>query len=305
MVWVHKNSNVKTPEGVIMKNTCRNIPVRKFETQRTQLELNSSSKIYRQSKGKWRVSLCFFCLLLPIILLISCSKPKPLSDNELLRKAIKAGENGNWREARTFASQLENRAPDNVNALIMLGIAYQRCQQPDLAYEKIAKAANLDADSFTAHFLKGKMLYDSGKYQDCISPLRQALKIRPDDANTLILLAESASQLKLPDATDYYIKLAKKGKFKSQPEPFNELGLMFAEKGEKKKAVKCLLKAKNLDKENPIVILNLAVFCDTKLKNSKAAVKYYREYLELTKNHPELDKKRKIITTRVNELTKN
>ena len=133
------------------------------------------------------------------------------------------------------------------------------------ALEEAKKAAHSAPANFMAQYTMGNLLFASGKFDECIAPLKAARDLKPENIDTVILLAQASSILKLPDAAIYYSIIAKHPRFKNQPAPWNELALIFAEQKDYAKAAEFFAQAYKLNPESHVIALNLAIFVDKSL----------------------------------------
>lgn len=242
----------------------------------------------------WIMGLCLF--------FSSCKQSKPISVDELLEKSVNAGAEGNWQQAKEYAKDAVKLDAGNADALVVYAISLNHCGQPEKAFDEARKAQKIGSDNFMAQYYLGKILFDNECYADCISPLKFALRLKPNSPEVLALLAKSSAELKLDEAFRYYNELRKLPQFAEAAEPYNELATLFIEKKQLPGAAKCLLKAYKLAPKNPTVVLNLAIFCDRNVKKPKTAKKYYEEYLMLTESNSELIARREEVKARLLEL---
>jgi Tfp pilus assembly protein PilF len=72
--------------------------------------------------------------------------------DELLRRGIEALEYGHTEDAARFLNQAVIGAPESVDALLALGIAYTSLLKVPEAFEALEKAISLAPENFYAHF---------------------------------------------------------------------------------------------------------------------------------------------------------
>jgi Flp pilus assembly protein TadD len=173
----------------------------------------------------------------------------------------------------------------------------------DGAIDEINKASKVSERSFMANFTKGRLLFQKGKFDSCIAPLKQARALNPENLDVVSLLAQAAMRQNLSDAPGYYVILLRSERFKNRPEPWNELGVYYANHKDFKRASQFLVKAESLAPESPQIAFNLAVLNDSGLNRPAEAVSYYKKYLRQTVKNPELEAKRKLVADRVRELS--
>lgn len=237
-------------------------------------------------------------------ILLSCTKSVTESNEELLKHAIDSAANkADWKKARSLSYEAAKRNPLDVNAHVMLAISLEQSGQIDTALTEVRKAVEIDPKHFMAQYTMGRMLFDSERFADCVGPLTSANKLQPGNANVLLFLARCSTILDLTqNAIKYYTSLAKHPDFKNKPDPYNELGVIFAGKKDWQRAARCFSEAYKRAPDNHIVVLNLAVFCDYYLKNFQKAAAFYQKYQRLTSHNPALEPKRVRIKERIERI---
>lgn len=250
-----------------------------------------------------RLTTPFLPLGLAAFLLLSGCSGEKVENSVLLSKAVELGAKGDWAEAKRLAQKAARQEPNDDSALTMLAIALEQAGEQDAALEEATKAAKLSDKNFMAHFTKGRILYLKGRFDSCIGPLKTARALRPDSLDVVVLLAQASAIQNLPDAAGYYSILAKSDRFKSKPEPWNEIGMIFAVRGDYRRAQQYFAKAESLAPENPTVILNMAIVNEIHLKRPSEAATYYKKYLRLTARNPELEPKRRDVAERLKSLS--
>ena len=120
--------------------------------------------------------------------------------------------------------------------------------------------------------------------------------------NSIVLLAEAINKLGLPEAANYYAVALKNKRFKNDPAPWNQLGIIFTGKKQLGKAIECFIGAYRIEPDNHQTALNLGIFLDKYLEKKTEAKKYYAKYLRLTEKNPALEAKREEIAKRMKEI---
>lgn len=135
-------------------------------------------------------SLYIFCLaaICAAMMLTACG-PEPTAD-EWMRKSLASAKEGKWSRALDQAGNAVDKAPGNTLANVLLAIALENNNRPGDAMEA-AERAGADTGCFIAQYTLGRLYCRQQKYDSSIRPLTRALELRPDDANTLILLARA------------------------------------------------------------------------------------------------------------------
>ncbi len=239
------------------------------------------------------------------VLLSSCGRSQ--TSEELLNQAFVEAHESNWKIALELAEKAAKRDERNISALVMYGIALEHVGSPEDALQIYRQAVKTDPENFYAQYHLGRLLYQQGKFEDSLTPLRQAEKLRGNDANTLVLLAQIENKMQLDSAINYYKKLAVNNRFKNKPEPWNQIGLILAAKGDLGTAGKCFAQAYRYASGNYIPVYNMAVFSDYYIGSNSArknAIQYYTRYLQLTSTNPEMQKQRDQVINRLKTLKK-
>lgn len=248
-------------------------------------------------------SICLGCLLMA---LVSCSKEKPMTSNELINSAYTYAKAGNkWTEARDAAAKAVQLKPDDPKALLLYAIALDKTNDGDKAVSMIKKAVNLNKDNFLAQYYAGKILYDNKQNAEAIPYLKKAFALKPNDINTLILLSKACEIVGHGDALEYYRSLLKTDRFKGKSGIYNDMGVIYMKQNQKEKAAKCFIFALRKAPNDPTVNLNFAIFCDTKVNNKATAINGYKKYVELTSTAREgspVAQKRELVKARIKKL---
>ncbi len=236
---------------------------------------------------KFIKSIMLVTLLLMLTILQSCSDNLAAkSVNELLTRGCELAHNGSWSDALKYAKAAVKREPTNAGALILAALAYEHSGDIEQALQAARLAVKADAKYFQAQYTLGRLcLEDQAKIQDSIEPLKRALQLKPKDVNTLILLARGARKLGLLDTVKYFEQLAATKRYAKRAEPWNEMGIIYAEQNNLRNAARCLVTAYNRANNNPIVVLNFALFLDYYNNQPARAVSFYRKFLLLVEDN--------------------
>jgi len=234
--------------------------------------------------------------------IVGCSdSSKTLSSTELLRDATAMGEKGNWREAIKLSRHAVRKNPKDANALVILALGLEQNGESASALDSLQLAVKMSPENFMAQFTLGRMLFQLGKYEECVAPLKNARDLDQDNVDTVILLAKTMEMLNLPECAEYYHILAMSKRFINKPEPFNELGVYYTKKNDYKRASSYFIKAYKMAPQNHIVVYNLAVFLDKYMNTPDKAKKFYLKYLELAAKNPELEELRNKVQQRISD----
>lgn len=226
--------------------------------------------------------------LMTLAILQSCSEN--LNDKsvaQLLNRGSELACQGEWQSALKYAKASVKREPENAVAQVLMALVYENNNNIEQALQAARLAAKAEPKYFLAQYTFGRLcLKVPAKIQDSIEPLKRALQLKPGDVDTLILLARGAKKLGLLDTMNYFKQLAASKRYAGRSEPFNEMGILYAEQNNYRSAARCFVTAYNRSPDNPIVTLNLAIFMDYYGKQLPArTVKYYRKFLNQVKDN--------------------
>ncbi|QSH41645.1 tetratricopeptide repeat protein [Lentisphaerota bacterium ZTH] len=245
-----------------------------------------------------------FSLILTLAVLCGCEKLSEKSTPFLINNAASFAASGKWEKALKYSDAVVTREPTNVDALLLKAISSEHLGKMPLALKAAREAVTQEPDRFAAQYTLGRLYAkDPKKMQDAVAPLLRALKLKANDQNTLILLAKCSTSLKLANAIKYYQMLAKYPRFKKRPELFNQMGIYYAVNKQNRKAAENLVSAYQMAPNNPIILLNFAIFKDLYIGMSDNTVDFYKQYLKITANNPELQKKRDFVKSRIEQIT--
>lgn len=233
-----------------------------------------------------------------VLLLTSCAR-KQESPAVLLKKAIAAAQNADWETAGELAEEARSIYPESSDIILLSALALEKNGRPE---EALARLQNLSAslqDDFKIQYTLGRLLYLRGRYEQCIAPLKNALSVRPQDANTLLLLAKAQARLNIKDTFKNYAGLLKMPGYKNDPVICNEIAVFLAVR---RRADSALLVLRDKCKSLPLAAWNGAVILDYHLDRKQDAIAWYNRFLRETANRPELEKYRFRVTRRLQEI---
>ena len=138
--------------------------------------------------------------------------------------------------------------------------------------------------------------------------LERALKLRPGNRNTLLLLGQCSSRLNDDKALEYYQALPQS--VQQQPEILTRIAIHYLDRRDRDQrnlvlAYNALRDAYRKRPDNPVIVLNTALFLDHYAGNRRQAIGFYNRYLDLTKHNPELNPTRAQVTARKSMLLNN
>lgn len=225
----------------------------------------------------------------------------------LLNAAVDAARAGDWDKTFNSAVQVLKRDSGQPDALVLHAIAAEKLGRTDLALNSARKAAELHPGYYAAQYTLGRMLADRpGAAAEAILPLERALKARPRDMNTLILLGRVSGRINADNTIDYYRMLP--AATQARPEIQNQIAIYYlarraADPRNLNRALQALSSAYKSDPDNPEIVHNLALFLDHYYPRDKLkAARFYRRYLTLTRHNPELNPDRARARARMREL---
>jgi len=230
-----------------------------------------------------------------------CSKPvAPVG--VLLNQAVQKAAEGNWRDADELAKQVLKQQKHNADALMLRALAQSNLDFRHEAVEYAIHAARVEPDLFLAHYIQGMLLSKNGKPEAALKALKEARRLRPNDINTLILLAEnSVAVRRYQEAAGYFKLLGKNPNYLRSSYLWNGLGVCHAVINPQM-ALKFFRMAERYESNNPVTALNLAVLYDQYLKNPKAARLNYDRFTRLTMGRAEYDTLRRQVESRLSSL---
>jgi len=237
-----------------------------------------------------------FAAICAAFLLTACG-PEPTAD-EWMRRSLASAKEAKWGRALDQAANAVDKAPGNTLANVLLAIALENNNRTEDALNAAVRAG-ADTSCFIAQYTLGRLYCRQQKYDSSVKPLTRALELRPDDANTLILLSRAKLHLNTEDALNLNKRLLSVPQFSQSAVIYNELGVLQVLKNEPKKATALFLKALSLDADNPHLNLNNAILHDYYLGDLMKARQYYNSFLRLAANRRELLDEYKEVQTRL------
>jgi len=209
-------------------------------------------------------------------LLILASGCEQKNRRELLQSGIKAARVGKWEEALQFADDCLDLTEEDTKARVLKGICLEELRRGEKARKILKKAAKGAEASFEAQFFYGWVLCEHGEYGKALEPLERAHAIKSGHLDTLVLLSRCALEQNLPEKGRRYLQpLRRFEAFEDSPALYNSLGLLNWKQQNYDEAQRNFRQAFKLDKSNPTVLQNLAVYWD-RLGNFRKALHYYR-----------------------------
>lgn len=252
-----------------------------------------------------KVSVIIFAVFLTVIL-AGCPGKGNDADT-LLQMSVREAKKGRNTDALMLAKEACMVSPDNSEALLMRSVMAERCNDRQLALDSALQALRLVPNNFVALYTVGR-LYSSGKdtATEAMEYLEKAHNLKPEDVNTLILLANLAVNLKSEKALEYLNKLgAVDSELVDTYEGKTLLGHAYAIRGKKREAAIAFGVADRKGK-NVLSNYNYAVAIDCIYGGKPSlAVSKYQIFLKQSENDPALASLRRDVERRLRKLKRN
>src|ERR1700752_719778 len=137
--------------------------------------------------------------LLPIYVILICSagamaqtiSPECAPAQEQLKSAESAAAQDNWAKAAMRYQDAVQIAPASVEAIVNLGVTFNRLNQPDEAIKTFQKALAKNPQLFAAQLNLGITYFRAARFDLAKDSLRNALKINSEHLQARQLLALS------------------------------------------------------------------------------------------------------------------
>ena len=226
-----------------------------------------------------------------------------------LKKAVESGRLGAWQECEKHACSVLKRDPVNPYALLLRSLAAEHQGKLDIALATARQSAENAPDYFPAQYSYGRLLAQKPESsKTAIQVLERALKLRPGNRNTLLLLGHCSSRLNDDKALEYYQALPKT--VQQQPEIQTRIAIYYLDRRDRDPrnlvlAYNALRDAYRKRPDNPVIVLNTALFLDHYAGNRRQAIGFYNRFLDLTKHNPEANPDRAQVTARKSILINN
>jgi len=227
-----------------------------------------------------------FPLIALLVLAAGCAPSTP--DECLTRGSFRLRE-GKIAAAHKLALRAEKLAPENPNVLIFKAIVCERAGERDPALDAALRAVSANPENFIARYTLGRLYaQDPARATEALRELRQALRLKPGDTDTLIQLCNVSMTVNPSYARAFLQLLAATPAGSTSPAVQNQLGILCCRRRDYTGAKQAFLQAGRNGSREPVVMLNLARFFDYHTDASKAAVKFYREFIRLSTGRDDL-----------------
>ncbi|MBL0712634.1 MAG: tetratricopeptide repeat protein, partial [Desulfosarcina sp.] len=190
--------------------------------------------------------------------------------------------------------------PENTEFMTYLGSFYEEAERYEDAERYLLKAIEKDPDNERAHFRLG-VIYDKMKRKEAsIEIMKRVIELNPDHANALNYLGYTYADMGIHlDEAEALVRKA----LALRPDDgyiTDSLGWVFYQKGQYAEALTWLLKASELELNDPIINEHVGD-AYLKLNNKAKALEYYRKSLSLRTEDSEREK----IRPKIDALTTN
>ena len=232
----------------------------------------------KKSCALWAVS----AGMLLAVLVAGCG---PATSGECVDKAAAAAAKGDWRRALALTDRAVKLAPGNVDVLVFNAISALRCGETERAYMAASEAVNLAPGSFIAQYTLGKACMATPEHRgEAMRALLNALKLRRDDRDTLVLLCNLGIEVASPNLLSFVNMLKRDPEFAESAELYNQMALAYLRRNDLENARQALINAWRLGRDNIAINYNAGCFFDRYTNTKPVALKLYRNYMKLSEN---------------------
>lgn len=106
----------------------------------------------------------------------------PLSDSQLVQRAIAAFQRGDWIEAERLGRAALDANANDSDALQLLGTVAVQTRRPREAAELLGRAATIKPGDAEIHNTRGVALCDFGRFAEAVESYDRAIALVPDYA---------------------------------------------------------------------------------------------------------------------------
>ena len=196
--------------------------------------------------------------------------------------------NSEYHDALRLLARLQALRPDNADFVYREGLCFEKIGNSPAAVSQFLRATVLDSvnEFYFAHL--GQAYFRVQQYDSCVIAYQKAAAI--DNENPLFYLNIALAWQKL-DSTQRAADAFRNSIVAYHPEAiasvYRQLGALYYNGKRYRDARNAYRKALEWNTNDKDAMFYLAV-CQDKLRNSKAAVEKYKEFLKVTKEVPEL-----------------
>ena len=245
---------------------------------------------------------------IPLLFFTGCGE-EAVSTDLLLTSAVECARTGKWQACEDNAVTVLKRDPANTYAMLLRALAAEHLGKKETALAMAKQAAENAPDDFPTQYTYGRLLAVQGSNaKSAIQVLERALKLRPGNRSTLILLGQCSSKINADNTINYYLALPPA--VQKLPEIQTRMAMYYIDRRDRNRnnlslALRALANAYNYSaasRDNPVIVLNLAMFIDHYRHDKKKAYAFYNRYLLLTQHNPELNNIRAQVKARMSVL---
>ena len=125
---------------------------------------------------------------------MECNATLRCEQESLLNAAIEAHQCGDLDKAQTLYESVLKNAPENADALALLGVLYEAQGRYDEAIAQIKQAIQIDPKAGLFFFYLGNVLRGGESWPEAVSAYRRAGELQPDFAQTFFFLGLSLNR---------------------------------------------------------------------------------------------------------------
>ena len=186
-----------------------------------------------------------FSAILPLMIIFSGCQDNNSTD-EKLNQAFNHARNGDWKSAEKIAAEISEAYPQAIQPMLIQALAYEQKGELDKAIDLARHAADAATKDFTAQYTYGRLCASVPLRQaEAFSVLENALKLNPEDTNTLVLLCSIGVQRNEPSTDKYLSLLTHIPEYSNSPVLYFLIGTRHAQKGNRNAAKRVMLEVLN------------------------------------------------------------
>jgi tetratricopeptide (TPR) repeat protein len=198
--------------------------------------------------------------VLSAALLTGCGDGTP---EQAMSKAVAFARNNEWGKAAKIADRLAKNNPSMAEAHVLRAVTSERSGDRQTALDAARRAAEIDPDNFvTLYTLARLYATDPARSSEAHARLLKAWTKRLSDTRVKILLCNVAMESNSPRTLQYLNNLSKIPQLTKSGILYNQYGVTYDRARNYVRAYNSFLKARQLDKNNPAILLNSARFYD-------------------------------------------
>ena len=229
----------------------------------------------------------------------------PATPGECLDQAAVSASKNEWKQAMKLTARAVSLAPDSSDALVFNAIASLRCGELEKARVSASRAVALTPESFIAQYTLGRVCMDDPEHRgEAMRALLNALKLRRDDRDTLVLLCNLGIEVASPNTLSFLNMLKRDQEFAESAALYNQLALAYLRNSDTTNAQRAFVNAWRNGRDNLTINYNAGCFFDRYTKAQNVALRLYDQYLKLSEGNPAEAAPRAEVAARVAELSR-